>query len=264
MNIKPEFHHEYTNLQRNDILDAYEKGHTITGIVEGVMENQGTLKIRLGHNLFAHLPFSEVSIYPFRYSSRSNSPLPTNIRCLMHKKVRVKVTVITDTYIEVSRKKNMELALEEIKKRKKLPMYVTQVIARSVFGDIGEGICGKIYIKEISKCHIHHATESFKIGQTVDVAVLDVDEQNRINASYRQAFKPYNLEDYTPGQVIWCRVGDYIYVTNKSSYYVNVTPQVSGILCIDGHVHLDYGSCVECRVKAAKDQGLVLELIQQI
>ena len=262
MNIKPEFHHEYTNLSREDILSAYQNGHTITGIVDGVIENRGALKIRLGRDVFAHLPFSEATIYPLRYNSVS--ALPTNIRCLIKQKVRVKVTMVTDKYIEVSRKKNMEVALEEIRKCEKLPMYVTQVISRSVFGDIGEGICGKIFIKEIAKCHMRHAAEAFKAGQTVDVVILEIDEENRVDASYRKAFKPYTPEDYKTGMVIWCRVADSIYVTNKSAYYVNITPQVSGILSIDGHLHLEYGSCVECRVKEATEQGPVLELIREI
>ncbi|MBQ8043969.1 MAG: hypothetical protein IJ272_07480 [Clostridia bacterium] len=259
MNIKPEFHHNYKNLTRAEVMDAHTSGRTITGFVEGVIENRNALKVHIGQELYAQLPFSEVTIYPLRYNSRNKSELPTNIRCLLHRKVRVKVTVVTSTYIEVSRKKNMEEALEEIKKCEKLPMYVTQVIDRSAFGDIGEGICGKLFINEVSQCHIHKVGEYISAGQTIDVVILEPDNEQRVNVSYKQSFKPYCKEDYYIGMNICCKVGDWIQVADTSSYYVNIAPQVSGIMTINEHKHIKYGSDVECVVTGVGEKGLFLK-----
>lgn len=258
--IKPEIHHVYTPLTHEQIITAYKNGYTVTGVVENVLGDEKIVQVRLGDDILAKLPFSEVTIYPLRYSKKVQSDLPTNIRCLMQKKIRVKITKVKDDEIILSRKLNMIEAYFKLLFEKTVMMYITEVIEKSVFGDIGEGLCGKMLINEICRTHIHHAKHRMKIGQTVEVLLTGVDQERRFAVSYRQTFKPFCKEDYPVGMMLTGTVGDWIKVGNTSTYYVEITPQVPAILTIYKRCHLKYGTKVECVVKGANDKGLFVEL----
>lgn len=258
--IKPEFHHDFALLTHEEIVEAHKNGCTVTGFVEKVIADKQVLEVRLGIGLVAILPFAEATIYPLRYSKKKASLLPTNIRCLIKRKIRVKITEVNGDFIAVSRKQNMLEALEYIRNIKRTPMYITNVIPKSVFGDIGEGIVGKIIINEVCRSHIKNVREYLSKGQTIDVVILEADDEQRFNVSYRQAFKPYCQEDYSTGMVVRGRIGDWINITDTSHYYVNIAPQVSGILTIKAHKHLEYGTNVECIVTGTCEKGLYLEL----
>lgn len=259
-NIKPEIYYDYQNLTIEEVKNAHKSRQTITGFVESVSESGDELIVRLGNDLQARLPFSEVSIYPLRYSKKFESAIPTNVHCLLNRKIRAKVLKITKDGIFLSRKKNMEQALKKIQMQSRIQMYITEVITKTAFGDVGEGIVGKLYINDVCRSHIHSVRECIKRGQTIEVIALGFDNENRLGVSYRQAHAPYKLEDYPVGTHLIAKVGDYLQVAKISKYYVSVTPQVSGLLIIRDRKHLEYGSEINCVVTDATERGLYLEL----
>lgn len=261
--IKPEIKHDFVNLTREQITTAYKSGTTVTGFVEHVLPAEKVLEVKLGEDIIAILPFSEATMYPLRYSKKKPSNVPTNIRCLASRKIRVKISKISGDEITVSRKQNMLEAYFKLLDKKEASMYVTEVIEKSAFGDIGEGITGKILVNEICRTHIHHVGQRLSIGQIIDVSMLGVDSEKRFAASYRQTFKPFCKEDYPVGMTVLGVVGDWIQVANVSKYYVEITPQVPAILTVHTHKHLEYGSKIECVVTGANAKGLFLELLEQ-
>lgn len=252
----PEAKYEYNSLTMADVKSAYENGTTITGYVKYIFPAKEEIKVKLGDDLYATLPFTEVTMYPWHYSRKNHSALPSNIRCLRNKKIRIKVTSIQEENILVSRKKNMEEAFELIKDCKYASLYITEVIPKSAFGDIGEGLVGKIFVNEISTAHIHHVKELLSHYQTIDTIILGIDEDRRINLSYKQTFRPFNKEDYSVGMTIPCRVCD---PKGVNGYYVYVSPQVSGIMVAEYYNQLDYGTNVEAVVTAIGNSGLFLK-----
>lgn len=257
--IMPEIHHNYRNLSLDEITSACQTGESVTGFVESIDEATSEIKVRLGNDIYARLPFSEVTIYPFSYSKRVVSTLPINIKVLLNNKIRVKVTHVSHEAIYVSRKKNMEQAYKEILKLKRASFYITEVITRTAFGDIGDGVVGKLFINDVCRSHIHSVSEYFSRGQTIECAIGKADEANRIGISYKDMFTPYRPEDYTVGMPIRCKVGNWIRITDTSVYFVNITPQVSGIMIIPGHKHIDYGREVECVINNITNDGLYLD-----
>ena len=258
--IKPEICYDYTPLTLDEVKHAHDRGETITGIVESISAETKEIMVKLGKDIMAKIPFDEATIYPLRYSKNAQSSIPSNIYFLLHHKIRAKVTSITQDDIILSRKKNMEEALHEVKKLPVAKMHITDIIPKTAFGDIGEGITGKLFINDVCMCHIRSVRDYFKRGQIIDVAVMNCDSDNQFAVSYKQTFDPYKKEDYKVGEQLICKVGDYIQVAATSKYYANVTPQVRGILFIDQRVHLNYGSEVNCVVTGATDKGLYLEL----
>ena len=254
----PESYYKFSPMSMEDITSAYERHETVTGFVESIDVENEVLYVRLGSENLASMPFSEVTIYPFRYTKKDSSTLPTNIRCIIHKQIRVKITDINNEVITVSRKQNMQEAHNILLKKDKVSMYITNIIPKTVFGDIGEGINAKIFINEISRTHLKSSREFFKKGQAIDVILLGTDDEMRFIASYKRSFPPYRKEDYTVGMTIRGKVGDWIKICSTSAYYVSITPQVSGIMNIPQRMYLDYGCDVECIVNEATDKGLEL------
>ncbi len=260
--IRPEIRHDFVPLTREEIASAYKTGATVTGFVESISSANKVLEVRLGNGIMGILPFSEATMYPLRYSKKHKSKVPTNIRCLSMRKIRVKITKISGDEITLSRKKNMLEAYLKLQNMEKSSMYITEVIEKSAFGDIGEGLTGKILVNEVCRTHIHHVKQRLSVGQFIDVAMMDVDSEKRFAASYRQTFKPFRKEDYPVGMVVTGKIGDWIQVADTSKYYVEITPQVAAILTVYKHHHLDYGTEVECIVTGANDKGLYLELLE--
>ena len=261
--IKPEISYDFVPLTREDIVAAYSSGTTVTGYVESILPAEKILEVRLGIGIIGVLPFSEATMYPLRYSKKKKFNIPTNIHCLTTKKIRVKITDVSGDEITLSRKANMIEAYFKLQNMQNASMYITEVIEKSAFGDIGEGLTGKILINEVCRTHIRHIKHRLAIGQTINVAMLGVDSEKRFAASYRQTFKPFCKEDYPLGMVITAKIGDWIEISDTSRYYVEVTPQVAAILRVYKHYHLDYGTEVECVVTGANDKGLYLELLKQ-
>ena len=262
--IMPEANYECQNLSMDEIRQAYVNGDTITGFVEHILVDSQELIVRLGQDIFACLPFAETTIYPFKYSKKLGPALPTTIRNLLGRIIRAKITNIQSGNILLSRKKNMEEAYHHLCSLKRAKLYITQVISKSVFGDIGEGLVGKMHISEVCKCHIKTPYEFLRPDHTVDVAILSVDNEMHFATSYRQTFAPYKQEDYPIGIKIKCRIGEWVKIADISKYFVSVTPQVAGFLIINKHMYLDYGSEVECKVIDSSDKGLLLDFVRVI
>jgi len=254
--LMPESSYTFTLLDREQIT----QGRTVTGFVEKILPDQQIVQVRLGVGLIATMPFSEATMYPLRLKTDRLSAIPTNVLCLFRQTVRVKVVEITEDSIIVSRKANMQQAYEQLKAIKHTRMYILGVIAKTAFGDIGEGVVGKLFINEVCHCHVNDVRDFFSKGQTIDVVLLEPDDEQRFSVSYKQTYKPYCQQDYHVGMTVSGKVMRWIEITTKSKYFVYITPQVSGILTINHHQHIDYGTAVECVVTGVGDKGLFLEL----
>lgn len=262
--ILPEIHHKFRELTIEEVKEAYENGDTVTGFVDSISLEKEQVSILFGQDIMATMPFSEATIYPLRYSKRSQSKLPTNIKCLLKRKIRVKISSITADEIIVSRKKNMMEAYNHLQDCRQVSMYVTEVIPRTAFGDIGEGVTGKLFINDVCRNHIHNVGEYISERSTIDVVITGYDDEHRASVSYIKAFKPYCKEDYMVGDIIQVTIGDWIKVADTSAYYVSITPQVAGIMNVNRNLYLDYGSKAECVITGAGNKGLHLDFVKLI
>ena len=88
--------------------------------------------------------------------------------------------------LEESRKAERSEILSKLKSGMRLQGTVSSIVDFGAFVDLG-GIDGLIHIPELSWNHVNHPSEVVKVGQEVEVEVLDVDlNRERISMGLKQ------------------------------------------------------------------------------
>ena len=263
--ILPEVCYEYRSLSLEDVFIAYADKITVTGYVEEILLHEQIVSVRLGDNFIAHMPFSEATIYPIVYNPNSNNTIPEEIAYLYRKNIRIKITRLNGNFITVSRKASMLEAFSHLKSLKFATLHVTNTKHFTVFGDIGCGVKATISNNEICRTHIRSVREYLNTGDIIKVAVMDVDDANHFILSYKNTFTPYNTDDYYIGMTIQGKVGDWFKHHKQAGFYINITPQVSGIMNARSDIpYLKYGRIVECKVTGIGKRGLHLEFLRLV
>ena len=163
------------------IEDAYRSDEIINGIV--VDRVKGGLAVNTGVRAF--LPGSQVDIRPVR-----------NLEAMVNEEIRVKVIKLNKrrANVVVSRKIVLEAERAEEKKdtlTKLIPGNVLKGVVKNItdygaFVDLG-GIDGLLHITDMSWGRISHPTELLKIGDEIDIVVLNFDpERERVSLGYKQ------------------------------------------------------------------------------
>lgn len=260
----PEEMYEFCNLDLETVKEAYKTNKTITGFVESLDAASEEIIVQLGDNLYAKMKFDQTTIYPYTYSNNPNRPLPLQICCLLHKNIRIKVKDITDNTIWVSRKKNMEEAFEYLKTCSSVMFHIFSTTVQFAFGDVGDGILGRLYFGEISRMQVRNISEYVHKNDNIWVNVIAFDDTKRLRLSYKSTFPEYNPSDFQIGDSVTAKVGEFVDDT-KTAYFMEITPQVSGIMDLrPWEPLLNYGDKVECIIKAAKTKGLKLKFARFI
>jgi small subunit ribosomal protein S1 len=88
--------------------------------------------------------------------------------------------------LEEGRKHERAAILEKLAKGQILPGTVSSIVDFGAFVDLG-GIDGLVHISELSWSHVNHPSEVVKVGDPVEVKVLDVDmDRERISLGLKQ------------------------------------------------------------------------------
>lgn len=267
--LLPEASYEFKELTKAEVLEACSQSQTVTGIVVKIRNNSLIVKLgkQYGEEILGTLPFEEVTIYPFTYSRNRKKTLPIQIYTLLDKKIRVKITsvsLISDSEeddIMLSRKQNMLEAVDYLSKCEYAPFRVVNSLPTKLFGDIGDGINGKIPIKEVTKSRIRNVAEYFHIGDECLVKIISKDELNRFNLSYKETFAKYQPENFVVGDSYHAVVHEPVDQAH-SGYFVCINPQVTGIMDVDENTRFEYGDRVTCKVKQANPKGIKFALVK--
>ena len=259
----PEACYTPQNLNKNDVIYAFLNKKTVVGSVIDMDVDRSLLLVQLGDNIIAELPFNEVTIYQYTYSK--NTPeytVPLQIATLKGKTICAKITSIYDEKVVLSRKRNMLEAFEVLKGNEMLPFLVTNTRPTHVYGDVGYGLEGIIYIRNLCKARIFTTSEILKKGDSIFVKLLSTEEPFYFNVSYRETFPEYDYTNYQRGDTLIGRVGNAVN-NNSCGFFVQITPQVCGILDYDISLPLiRYGDMVECTISRATPKGLHLKFVK--
>lgn len=226
-----------SQLTQKDIEEAYRSGESLTGKVISYDEVNETVDVYLGNDIIGVLPWSEATIYDFKYCNVSEiSNVPLQIMGILYKKVRVKVVGLSSDKIYLSRKKNMFEALNYVTQNRTqvFEAVVTGKYRYGVFYDIGEGITAFCHVKEFSLTHITNIGSWVSIGEkhNVVVTVLKLGDNFKISCSRKAAYSAEKGYDYfKPNQIVNVRVSEPVLQGNKiTGYFVEVNPRVCGIM----------------------------------
>ena len=182
------------------VEDKFKAGEVVTGEVIEVVK--GGLILDIG--LRGFLPASLVDL---RRVKDLSGYLGTEIeaRVIEMDRNRNNVVLSRRVLLEEGRKNERAEILEKLSKGMRLKGTVSSIVDFGAFVDLG-GIDGLIHISELSWSHVNHPSEVVKVGEEVEVEVLDVDlQRERISLGLKQTTEdPWTklVETYPVGTVV--------------------------------------------------------------
>ena len=188
----------------NRIEEKFNAGENVEGEVIEVVK--GGLILDIG--LRGFLPASLVDL---RRVKDLNAYLGTRIeaRVIEMDRNRNNVVLSRRVVLEEARKAERSEILSKLQAGMRLKGVVSSIVDFGAFVDLG-GIDGLIHISELSWNHVNHPSEVVKVGQEVEVQVLDVDlNRERISLGLKQTTEdPWRtlVKKYPVGAIVEGRV----------------------------------------------------------
>lgn len=173
---RAEYERAWVNVEK-----MFEDGQNVEGEVIEVVK--GGLIVDIG--LRGFLPASLVDL---RRVKDLQSFLGDRIeaRIIEMDRNRNNVVLSRRVILEDSRKQDRGEILSKLQKGMILPGHISSVVDFGAFVDLG-GIDGLVHISELSWNHVNHPSEVVKVGDAVNVQVLDVDlQRERISLGLKQ------------------------------------------------------------------------------
>lgn len=182
------------------VEEKFKAGEVVTGEVIEVVK--GGLILDIG--LRGFLPASLVDL---RRVKDLSAYLNTEIeaRVIEMDRNRNNVVLSRRVLLEEGRKNERAEILQKLSKGMRLKGTVSSIVDFGAFVDLG-GIDGLIHISELSWSHVNHPSEVVKVGEEVEVEVLDVDlQRERISLGLKQTTEdPWTklVETYPVGTIV--------------------------------------------------------------
>ncbi|MEG0072179.1 MAG: 30S ribosomal protein S1 [Raoultibacter sp.] len=182
------------------VEDKFKAGEVVTGEVIEVVK--GGLILDIG--LRGFLPASLVDL---RRVKDLDMYMGTEIeaRVIEMDRNRNNVVLSRRVLLEEGRKNERAEILEKLTKGMRLKGSVSSIVDFGAFVDLG-GIDGLVHISELSWSHVNHPSEVVKVGDEVEVEVLDVDlQRERISLGLKQTTEdPWIklVENYPIGTIV--------------------------------------------------------------
>ena len=182
------------------VEEKFKAGEPVTGEVIEVVK--GGLILDIG--LRGFLPASLVDL---RRVKDLDAYLGTELeaRIIEMDRNRNNVVLSSRVILEEGRKNERVEILAKLSKGMRLKGTVSSIVDFGAFVDLG-GIDGLVHISELSWNHVNHPSEVVKVGQEVEVEVLDVDlQRERISLGLKQTTPdPWVklVENYPVGTIV--------------------------------------------------------------
>ena len=182
------------------VEEKFKAGEVVTGEVIEVVK--GGLILDIG--LRGFLPASLVDL---RRVKDLDAYLGTEIeaRVIEMDRNRNNVVLSRRVLLEEGRKTERAEILSKLSKGMRLKGNVSSIVDFGAFVDLG-GIDGLVHISELSWNHVNHPSEVVKVGDEVEVEVLDVDlQRERISLGLKQTTPdPWIqlVENYPVGTIV--------------------------------------------------------------
>ena len=217
------------------VEEKFRAGEVVTGEVIEVVK--GGLILDIG--LRGFLPASLVDL---RRVKDLDAYMNTEIeaRVIEMDRNRNNVVLSRRVLLEEGRKNERAEILSKLSKGMRLKGNVSSIVDFGAFVDLG-GIDGLVHISELSWSHVNHPSEVVKVGDEVEVEVLDVDlNRERISLGLKQTTEdPWTklVESYPVGSIVDGKVTK----TVPFGAFVQLGPNVEGLVHISemANKHID-------------------------
>ena len=217
------------------VEEKFRAGEVVTGEVIEVVK----VGLILDIGLRGFLPASLVDLRRVR---DLDAYLNTEIeaRVIEMDRNRNNVVLSRRVLLEEGRRNERSEILSKLSKGMRLKGSVSSIVDFGAFVDLG-GIDGLVHISELSWSHVNHPSEVVKVGDEVEVEVLDVDlQRERISLGLKQTTEdPWTklVESYPVGSIVDGKVTK----TVPFGAFVQLGPNVEGLVHISemANKHID-------------------------
>ncbi|HKL21372.1 MAG TPA: S1 RNA-binding domain-containing protein, partial [Tichowtungia sp.] len=163
------------------IVNECEEGSVVEGTVTRAIK--GGFIVDIGADAF--LPGSQVDVVPVR-NTEEYIGKPLEVKILKINKERKNIVVSRREIIEESRREQKLKLLADIKVGQVRKGTVKNITDFGAFVDL-DGIDGLLHVTDMSWGRINHPTEMVKVGDDLEVMILDIDlEKERISLGLKQ------------------------------------------------------------------------------
>ncbi|ACD83106.1 Ribosomal protein S1 [Methylacidiphilum infernorum V4] len=208
------------------ILKTFEEGGTITGKVKQVVK--GGLMLNIGVEAF--LPASQIDIVPPKNLKEYEGATLT-CKIVKISEERKNVVLSRREIVEAERNQKRLQFLEKVHVGDLVKGVVKNVTDFGAFIDL-DGIDGLIHITDMSWGRINHPSEILKVGQEIEVVVIDVDrEKERVSLGLKQKTpNPWeNIEEKYP---IGTKVKGKVVNLAPYGAFIELEPGIEGLIHI--------------------------------
>ncbi|MEE9159013.1 MAG: 30S ribosomal protein S1 [Gammaproteobacteria bacterium] len=162
--------------------DAFEAGHTVTGIITEKVRGGFTVDI---DKVRAFLPGSLVDVRPVRDTGYLEGK-PLDFKVIKIDRRRNNVVVSRRAVVESENSAEREALLEQLKEGVVVKGVVKNLTDYGAFLDLG-GIDGLLHITDMAWKRVKHPNDIVNIGDEIEVKVLKFDrERNRVSLGLKQ------------------------------------------------------------------------------
>ena len=202
--------------------EYYSQGKSIQGTI--IEKTKGGMKVDIG--IIAFLPNSQIDFYPISNPASLIGKI-YDFKILKCNRERVNIVLSRRALLETDRIEKRNKTLEKIKKGMIVKGVIKNIAKYGVFVDIG-GIDGLLHITDITWGRVTHIEDIFKIGDNIDVMVLEMDlENNKVALGLKQKTEdPWNSISIQKGDIMEGKVVGVI----SYGVFVEIKPEVEGFV----------------------------------
>ena len=204
---------------------AHESGEIVTGLVK--CRTKGGMIVDI-FGIEAFLPGSQIDVKPIRdYDQYVDKNMEFKVVKINHefKNVVVSHKALIEADI-ASQKKEI---IGQLEKGQVLEGIVKNITSYGVFVDLG-GVDGLVHITDLSWSRINHPNEVVELDQTLNVVILDFDEdKTRIQLGLKQLSK-HPWEALDEGLKVGDKIKGKITIIADYGAFIEVAPGVEGLI----------------------------------
>ncbi|MCI6589687.1 MAG: 30S ribosomal protein S1 [Lentisphaeraceae bacterium] len=208
------------------ILAKYKEGDTVSGVIKSKVRGGMIVAV---DGVEAFLPGSQVDVNPSRDLDIYVTDTPQDFKIIKISDERRNIIVSRRELLEAQMAEKKHALLAKLEKGQIVHGKVKNITDFGAFVDL-DGMDGLLHITDMSWGRIKHPSELLKVGQELDVMILDVDlERERVSLGLKQAqSNPWdNIESRYP-------VGSRLRgkVVNLAPYgaFVELEPGIEGLV----------------------------------
>jgi len=207
------------------VNDAHDKGTIVNGYVK--CRTKGGMIVDV-FGIEAFLPGSQIDVKPIRdYDGYVGKTMEFKVVKINHefKNVVVSHKALIEADIEEQKKE----IIGQLEKGQVLEGVVKNITSYGVFVDLG-GVDGLVHITDLSWSRINHPNEIVELDQTLNVVILDFDEdKTRIQLGLKQ-LNPHPWEALDSGLKIGDKVKGKVVVIADYGAFIEVADGVEGLI----------------------------------